>query len=155
MEALIEERGNNPITEFGMMGPHEKINQIYGSLLRPGNITVIVARSGVGKTQWCMDYSTKVSMKYNVPVLHFDNGEMSKEELIMRQCAAISGVPMHLLETGNWRKAGADVVTKVRSTWAKVKDLKFYYYNVGGMDVDAMIKVLKRFYMRKLVAAIK
>ena len=101
-------------------------------------------------TQWCMDYSTKVSMKYNVPVLHFDNGEMSKEELIMRQCAAISGVQMHLLETGNWRKAGADVVAKVRATWAKVKDLKFYYYNVGGMDVDAMIKVLKRFYYGKV-----
>ena len=150
MEAIIEERGNNPIVEFGMMGPHEKINEIYGSLLRPGNISVIVARSGVGKTQWCMDYSTKVSMKYGVPVLHFDNGEMSKEELIMRQCAAISGVPMHLLETGNWRKAGPEVVAKVRATWAKVKDLKFYYYNVGGMDVDSMIKVLKRFYYGKV-----
>jgi len=80
MEALVEERGNNPVTEFGMMGPHEKINDIYGSLLRAGNITVIVARSGVGKTQFCMDYSTKVSLKYDVPVLHFDNGEMSKEE---------------------------------------------------------------------------
>jgi replicative DNA helicase len=150
MEDIIEERGNNPITEFGMMGPHQKINEIYGSLLRPGNITVIVARSGVGKTQWCMDYSTKVSMQYGVPVLHFDNGEMSKEELTMRQCAAISRVPIHLLQTGQWRQAGPDVVNKVRATWAKVKNLKFYYYNVGGMDVDAMIKVLKRFYYGKV-----
>ena len=150
MESLIEERGNNPIEEFGLMGPHKKINEIYGSLLRPGNITVIVARSGTGKTQMCMDFSTKVSMSEDVPVLHFDNGEMSKEELIMRQCAALSGVPMHLLETGNWRKAGDSVVQKVRSTWSKVKNLKFYYYNVGGMDVDAMIKVLKRFYYGKV-----
>ena len=150
MEAIIEERGNNPISEFGMMGPHKKINEIYGSLLRPGNITVIVARSGVGKTQWCMDFSTKVSMQYDVPVLHFDNGEMSKEELTMRQCAAISRVPIHLLQTGKWRQAGPDVVSKVRATWAKVKNLKFYYYNVGGMDVDAMIKVLKRFYYGKI-----
>ncbi len=150
MEALIEERGNNPISEFGMMGPHEKINQIYGSLLRPGNITVIVARSGVGKTQWCMDYSTKVSIKYGVPVLHFDNGEMSKEELIMRQCAAITGVPMHLLETGDWRRAGQDVVNKVRSAWPKIKSMKFFYYNVGGMDVDSMLKVLRRFYYGKV-----
>jgi replicative DNA helicase len=97
-----------------------------------------------------MDFSTKVSMSKDVPVLHFDNGEMSKEELIMRQCAALSGVPMHLLETGNWRKAGDSVVQKVRSTWSKVKNLKFYYYNVGGMDVDAMIKVLKRFYYGKV-----
>jgi replicative DNA helicase len=146
MEHLIEDRGNNPLTEFGMMGPHKKINDIYGSLLRPGNITVIVARSGIGKTQMCMDYSTKVSMRYNVPVLHFDNGEMSKEELIMRQCAALSGVPMHLLESGKWREAGQEVVDKVRGVWSKIKNLKFYYYNVGGMDVDSMINTLKRFY---------
>jgi len=150
MEALVEERGNNPVTEFGMMGPHQKINDIYGSLLRAGNITVIVARSGVGKTQFCMDYSTKVSLQYGVPVLHFDNGEMSKEELIMRQCAALSGVPMHLLESGKWRKAGQDVVDKVRSVWPKVKNLKFYYYNVGGMDVDSMVNTLKRFYYAKV-----
>ena len=150
MEALIEERGNNPLTEFGMMGPHPKVNEIYGSLLRAGNITVVVARSGVGKTQFCMDYSTKVSLKYDVPVLHFDNGEMSKEELTMRQCAALSGVPMHLLESGKWRKAGNRVVEKVRSVWPKVKDLKFYYYNVGGMDVDSMVNTLKRFYYAKV-----
>ena len=150
MEALVEERGNNPVTEFGMMGPHEKINDIYGSLLRAGNITVIVARSGVGKTQFCMDYSTKVSLKYDVPVLHFDNGEMSKEELIMRQCASLSGVPMHLLESGKWRKAGQDIVDKVRSVWPRISKLKFYYYNVGGMDVDSMVNTLKRFYYAKV-----
>ena len=150
MENFIEDRGNNPIDEFGMMGPHEKINEIYGSLLRPGNITVIVARSGVGKTQYCMHYATQVSSKYNVPVLHFDNGEMSKEELIIRQCASISGVPSHLLESGKWRQAGPEVVAKVRSVWNKVKKLQFYYYNVGGMDVDSMINTLKRFYYSRV-----
>ena len=150
MEALIEERGNNPVTEFGMMGPHPKVNDIYGSLLRPGNITVIVARSGVGKTNFCMDYTTTVSVEYDVPVLHFDNGEMSKEELIMRQCAALSGVSMHLLESGKWRQAGEQVVNKVREVWPKVKNLKFFYYNVGGMDVDSMVNTLKRFYYAKV-----
>ena len=85
MEDWIEDRGNNPIDEFGLMGPHKRINECYGSLLRPGNITVVVARAGVGKTQFCMDFCTKVSaINNNVPILHFDNGEMSKEELIVR-----------------------------------------------------------------------
>ena len=150
MEDIIEDRGNNPIKEFGMMGPHKKINDMYGSILRPGNITVVVARSGVGKTQFCMHYATQVSAEYDVPVLHFDNGEMSKEELIMRQCASISGISSHLLESGEWRQAGEDVVNKVRATWNKVKNLKFYYYNVGGMDVDSMINTLKRFYYAKV-----
>ena len=152
MESLVEERGNNPVSEFGFSGPHQKLQDIYGSLLRPGNITVIVARSGVGKTQFCLDFTSKVSEKHAVPVLHFDNGEMSKEELIFRQCAALSGVPIYLLESGNWRKAGSEIVNKVRSVWKKLQDRYryLYYYNVGGMNVDAQISVLKRFYFSQI-----
>ena len=148
MEEIIEERGENPVDEFGIAGPHEKTQDMYGSLLRGGNITVIVARSGVGKTQFCLDFVTKVSEKYSVPVLHFDNGEMSKEELIFRQCAAMSGVPVYLLESGNWRKAGKEIVSKVRSVWKKLQKRynQLYYYNIGGMNVDSQISVLKRFY---------
>jgi replicative DNA helicase len=146
MEEWIEVRGENPVTEFGMMGPHPTINKIYGSLLRPGNISVIVARSGIGKTQFCMHYATEVARQYSVPVLHFDNGEMSKEELIIRQCAQLSGVKSHLLETGLWRQAGSETVKKVRSVWKDIKKLQFFYYNVGGMEVDPMINALKRFY---------
>lgn len=151
MEDFIEERGNNPIDEFGLMGPHERVNELYGSLLRPGNITVVVARAGVGKTQFCMDFCTKVSEKNNhVPILHFDNGEMSKEELIVRQCSALSGVPMHLLETGRWRQAGEDIVNKVRQTWKKIKNFKFYYYNVAGHSIESMINIIRRFYFSEV-----
>lgn len=151
MEDFIEERGNNPIDEFGLMGPHQRVNDLYGSLLRPGNITVVVARAGVGKTQFCMDFCTKVSeMNNHVPVLHFDNGEMSKEELIIRQCSALSGVPMHLLETGRWRQAGDEVINKVRSTWNKIKNFKFYYYNVAGHSIDSMLNIIRRFYFSEI-----
>jgi len=146
MSDMVEDRGNNPIEEFGLKGPYPKTHDIYGSLVRPGNIMVVVARSGVGKTTLCMDLSTKLAMMHGVPILHFDNGEMSKEELIMRQCSALSGVSMHLLETGKWRKDSRETIEKVRAVWDIVKDLKFYYYGVGGMDVEEMITVLKRFY---------
>lgn len=147
MEEFIEGRGNNPIDEFGLMGPHPRINELYGSLLRPGNITVVVARAGVGKTQFCMDFCTKVSaINNNTPILHFDNGEMSKEELIVRQCSALSGVPMHLLETGRWRQAGEEVINKVRQTWKKIKNFQFFYYNVAGHSIDSMLNIIRRFY---------
>tara|TARA_Y100000361_G_scaffold154231_1_gene178920 strand:+ start:2419 stop:3936 length:1518 start_codon:yes stop_codon:yes gene_type:complete len=152
MEELIEERGENPIDEFGFSGPHPKLQDMYGSLLRPGNITVIVARSGVGKTQFCIDFVTKTSEKYEVPILHFDNGEMSKEELMFRQCASMSGVPVWLLESGNWRNSGKEIVSKVRSVWKTIakKYKHFYYYNIGGFNVDSQISILKRFYYAKV-----
>lgn len=151
MRDIMEERGENPIEESGFMGPHESINNLYGSLLKPGNITVIVARSGVGKTQFCMDFCSKTSVKYgNVPVLHLDNGEMSKEEIMNRQCAAITGVPLHLVQTGKWRNAGKEMVEKMRNGLREIENLKFYYYSVGGMSVDNMINLVRRFYYSKV-----
>ena len=152
MEEMVEDRGENPdkYKEAGFMGPHERVNEMYGSLLRPGNITVIVARSGVGKTSFCLNYSTKVSLSYdNVPVLHFDNGEMSETEIVMRQCAALSGVPMNFIESGKWRQ-NEEFVTKIRATWPKIKKMKFYYYNVAGLTVDSMLNIIRRFYYSKV-----
>ena len=150
MEECIELRGNEPITEFGPTGPHPRLHESFGSLLRPGNITTLVARTGVGKTQFVMDFSVKVSAECDIPVLHLDNGEMSKEELMMRQCSALSQVPMHLLETGQWRQAGDDVVSRVRSVWQKIKNYKLYYQNVGGMNVDSIMQAVKHFYYAKV-----
>jgi len=158
MEDLVEDRGNNPVEESGLMGPHERINEIYGSLLLEGNISVIVARSGVGKTQFCMDYTTRTGAKYNIPVLHFDNGEMSEEELTFRQCSAMSGIPVYLLQSGKWRTSSyknwsvEEVVARVRDTWKKIKsgNMQFYYVNVAGMSAEEMCSYLKRYYYSKV-----
>ena len=150
MREYVEFLGENPKDEMGLMGPHQMINDLYGSLLRPGNITVIVARSGVGKTTFCLDYCVKVALQHKVPVLHFDNGEMSRNELMIRQCSAVSGVSPHLLETGKWRQAGDEIVKKVRDGFDKVKDLKFHYHGVGGYSLERMINVLKRFYYKEV-----
>jgi replicative DNA helicase len=312
MEEVVEERGTNPITDFGLKGPHPILHSLYGSLVRGGNISVVVARSAVGKelanyakiktptgwtthgevkvgdkvscpdgsistvngvfpqgkkdiyrfhfskghyvdaglehlwkvcaefnnyefsykilttkevydlidksevfipviahsskfdkyvvnenidsfeqntslnrllsikkldkqeectcisidhpdhlyitdnyivthnTQFAMDFCTKIAYEHNVPVLHFDNGEMSKSELLNRQCAAMSGVSLSLIEKGTWRKAGKEIVDKVRSVWPRIKNLKFYYFNVGGTNIDAQINILKRFYYSKI-----
>ena len=156
MEEVVEERGNNPVEDFGMLGPHPRMNEMYGSLLLAGNISVIVARSGVGKTNFCMDFTTKASAEHDVPVLHFDNGEMSEEELIFRQCSAMTGIPVWLLQTGKWRTTAYkdwsvdEVVAKVRSAWSKIKNMKFYYENVAGLSPDEMCSLLKRFYFSKI-----
>lgn len=150
LEEFIEARGENPSYEFGFLGPYQSINKIYGSLLRGGNITVIVSRAGVGKTTLALDYCTKVAEKYNVPVLHFDNGEMSKRELQIRQVAAVSGVPIHLIESGFWRKAGDDVVKRVRDSYKIIEKQNFYYENVAGKKPEEMVEIIKRFYYSKV-----
>lgn len=163
IEDVMEDLADNP-QDPGMMAPHTPyLNRMYGSLLRPGNISVICARTGVGKTTFCLDFVTKVSAAHgHVDVLHFDNGEMTKLELQMRQCSALSGVPMYLIESGKWRNSSyIDPVTRkevsVEQTKAKIykafelmKDRKFHYFNVAGYTVNEMISVARRFYLSRV-----
>lgn len=151
-EEIVEDRGENPPLEVGLMSPYPTVNKIYGSLLRGGNISCVVARQKVGKTSWMLDFMLKTAYKNNVPVLHFDNGEMSAEELVFRMVSGVSGVPMHLLESGKWRTCGykdwtaKEVVERVRSVWSKMKGLKILYENVAGMSSEEMCHLLKRIY---------
>lgn len=148
LEAFIEGVPNKP-QDVGLLGPHEKINQIYGSLLKPANITVLVARPAVGKTTFCLDYATKVADRYGIPIIHFDNGEMTKQEIMFRQCAALADVPHYMVESGEWVKS-EELTKKVRSLWPIVKKMELYYCNVGGKSVDEMVSILKRFYFNKV-----
>lgn len=155
-EDIVEDRGENPPEEVGYMGPHPTINKIYGSLLRPANILVFCARSKAGKTTVMLDYLLKTAYKYKVPVLHFDNGEMSEEELVFRMVACASGIPVHLLESGKWRTHGyqdlsaEQVVDKVREVWKNIKGIKILYKNVAGMTSEEMTSALKRIYFSEV-----
>ena len=146
MEANVELRGENQVDEVGLMQPNlPRTNEMCGSLLRPGNITVVVSRYGVGKSTLAWDICSKTGIEYNVPVLHYDNGEMSYEEIQFRAMAAISGVPLYLIESGKWRN-NPDTTNAVRATFKKMKNWKFYYFNVGGMDYHEMINIARRWY---------
>lgn len=160
---VLEDLADNP-QDPGMMAPHMPyLNRMYSSLLRPGNISVICARTGVGKTTFCLDFVTKISADNdNVPILHFDNGEMTKKELQMRQASALSGVPMYLIETGKWRDSSyvdpttmkeysaEETRTKVYNAVQKMKTLNFYYFDVAGLTVNEMIQVARRFYYSRV-----
>lgn len=145
MEANIELRGENPETDVGIMCHLPRVNQMYGSLMRAGNITVIASRYGVGKSTLAWDICSRAGVANNVPVLHYDNGEMSYEEIQNRAVAALTGVPLFFIENGQWRN-NAESTRKVRELWKKIKDWKFFYYNVGGIHYDEMINTARRWY---------
>jgi hypothetical protein len=151
MEENVEFLGENPIEDFGLKGPYKRLYELYGSLLRPGDITAIVARASAGKTQMSMQYCIKTSVLYDnkIPILHFDNGEMTRKDLQMRQCSTLSGVPLFFIETGKWRN-NQDFVRRIRAVWPIVRNMKFDYLPVGGMAPDQMISELKRYYFGKV-----
>lgn len=145
MESYIYDLAENPDKNAGLPMPYKLTEKIYGPLLSGGNIFVVCGRSGGSKSTFMMDLATKTSAMSGIPVIHFDNGELSKNELMLRQTAALSGVPIFHLKNGTWRN-NKELHDKIVSLWPTIKSLKHYYFNVAGMSLEQMCSLLKRSY---------
>lgn len=151
MEDVIEEIGNNPKNE-GYLSPFPRINEQFGSLMRPGNFCVIGARTGVSKTSLGMFILIHMAEKYELPILHIDNNEMSKVELQMRACAMFSRgqIPYFLIESGQWRQVPAFVKIIREEIWPRVKKIKFFYEQVGNKNSLEICNSIKRISYNKI-----
>ena len=147
LEDVVEDRGNNPVDETGFLTDHPEFNRLYGGL-RPGNLYAIVARPGQGKSTWISDMALKAAVKNNTEVLVLDT-EMYTIDVQFRMVAAISGVPVWYIETGNWRK-NPEMVEKVRAAFKKAKDFKFWHYQVGNKSIDQVCSLVRRWYFSEV-----
>lgn len=144
IEALIEERGNNPVSEIGLATPYSEFNRLYGGL-KTQQIYAFASRPGQGKTTFLGDMCFKACQINNVKALICDT-EMSTEDIRFRQAAARSGVPVWYIETGNWRK-NADMVKKVRESFKKYKDFDFiHHYHVGNKNIEQLMSIVRRWH---------
>ena len=140
---LIEERGNSPQDDSGIITPYPEFNRMYGGL-RVGQIYAIASRPGEGKTTWINDLCFKASIKNKIKVLILDT-EMVTTEIKFRMASAITGVPVWYLETGNWRK-NPEMFKKVRGAPLLKENKDYYHMHVGNKSIDEICSMIKRFY---------
>jgi len=147
---LLYRKGLTPGIEIGLRGPHNMLHNMYGSILRPSNISVICARAKAGKTTFLTDFTYRASkMNGNIPILHIDMGEMSKEELQLRLAANLSGVPLGYIEDGTYiRDKG--MTAAIESIKEEIKDRRFFYLNAAGRSVEDIISSIRRWYLSKV-----
>ena len=152
VEQMIEDIAQNPPDpESFLMGPFPSINDLYGSLHKPSNVTLIAARTGVGKSAFAMYYNIWLAEKHNLPLLWLDFGEMTvKEQQFRAICSLTKGqVPLHHLEYGTWRQ-NAEYTDIVRSTWERVKKIKFYFQDVSNFGSQEVLSFIRRFSYNKV-----
>ena len=149
MFALIEERGLNPKSNPVLLTPFTEYNNLYGGL-RPKNIYAFAARAGQGKSTLLNAIAFgchKINPK--IKVLYLDT-EMSLEEVQMRHAASLSGVPIHFIESGDYRR-NQDMLVKVRSALSTIKNqYQFYHYTVANKSIDEIVSIIRRFYYSKV-----
>jgi len=66
---------------------------------KPGDLIVLAAKTGHGKTSFALQTAKQVAIDEKLPVLYV-NTEMSKEIVYQRLCSIISQVPFYLIRQG-------------------------------------------------------
>lgn len=80
--------------------------------LHPGNLVILAARPGMGKTSLALNIIENVALKSKVPTI-FYSLEMSNEEIVMRLLSSMSGIGLRQIRTGFTGTAGMDKIRKV------------------------------------------
>jgi len=149
VEDLIEEIGNSPKEDTGLITPYSEFNRMYGGL-KNGNIYAIASRPGQGKSTWLNDicFKTSINPRNKTKTLILDT-EMQTMDIQLRMVASLTDVPVWYLETGNWRK-NEEMIKKVRAAWAKVKTYEYFHYHVGNKNIDQVCSMIRRWYLSKV-----
>ena len=145
MYDAILETGNNPEESVGLKTPFPHFNRLNGEL-RGGNIYAIASRPSQGKTTYLNRMGYGVCELNDVPVLFLDT-EMSTPEIRFRNAAAMTGVPLWYLETGQWNK-NSEMRNKVKSTFEKRETLPIFHEHVGSKTIDEVVSVIRRWHMK-------
>lgn len=149
VEDLVEEIGNSPREDTGLITPYSEFNRMYGGL-KNGNIYAIASRPGQGKSTWLNDicFKTSINPKNKTKTLILDT-EMQTLDIQLRMVASLTDVPVWYLETGNWRK-NEEMTKKVRAAWSKVKTYEYFHYHVGNKNIDQVCSIIRRWYLSKV-----
>jgi len=120
--------------------------KIGGGLRFPG-IHIIGARSGIGKSQICLNIAHNVSKK-NIPVLYLDT-ELTKEQVLSRWVSRCTDVPVTTIETGQFSQ-NSNTKNTLHQKANVVIDSKqpFYYYNISGKSHQEWLSIARRWLMK-------
>lgn len=144
---IIEERGNSPQEENGILTPYSEFNRMYGGF-RAGHVYAIASRPGEGKTTWINDVCFRSASKNKIKALILDT-EMLSVEIKFRMAAALTGVPVWYLETGNWRK-NPEMFKKVRECQMLKENKDYFHYHVSNKSIDEICSIIKRWYYNEV-----
>ncbi len=77
----------------------------------PGNLIILAARPGVGKTAFALNIALHCAVKNKLPVAFFSL-EMSQQEIGMRLFSAVTNISLSKLRTGFFDKSAWPMITR-------------------------------------------
>ena len=118
--------------------------------LHPGQLVVIAARPGLGKSTVALDFARSASIRHGLASVFFSL-EMTRNEITMRLLSAEARVPLHHMRTGSmsdddWNKL-ARKMSEVSSAPLYIDDSP----NMNMMEIRAKCRRLKQRHDLRLI----
>lgn len=142
---LIEELEINASRDGAVSGLATGFHDLDGVLngLRPGQMVIVAARPGMGKTTIAMDFCRHIAFREHKPVAFFSL-EMGRTELAMRVLAAEGEIPLSALISGDIRQNQWERISK---TLARIAEGPLYVDdspNLTMMEIRAKSRRMRQ-----------
>lgn len=138
----------NPVEQVGISSGLKYYDDYIGGGFRRKTVSLLGARTGVGKSLISDNIALHVSKNLNIPVLYLDT-EMSKEDHWHRLGANVSDVTIRTLETGKFGKNKTEL-QNVKHAIETLESANFYYLNISGKPFEETISVMRRWIKQKV-----
>lgn len=132
----------NPVEQVGISSGLKYYDDYIGGGFRRKTVSLLGARTGVGKSLISDNIALHISTSLNIPVLYLDT-EMSKEDHWHRVGANISDVKIKTLETGQFGK-DQRALLGVKKAVETLESANFWYLNISGKPFEETISIMRR-----------
>lgn len=130
-------------SDDALIGFDTGLNQLnkYTSGMQKGQMVVIAARPGVGKTALGLNICFNVAKKYKRPVLVF-SAEMSEEEVFTRVLSKASNINGNKINTG---QLSSDDTIKLNAAIKQISDVPLLVSYCNGATIGEIVNKTTKF----------
>jgi replicative DNA helicase len=132
----------NPVEQVGISSGFKYLDRYIGGGFRRKTVSLLGARTGIGKSMISDNVALHVARELKIPVLYLDT-EMTTEDHWHRVGANLSGVAIDKLETGKFGRSKNDL-QGVKHAIEVMEDIPLYYLNVSGKPFEETISIMRR-----------
>lgn len=137
MDAILEQKYGNKT--LGLATGFAPLDDILVGGLGAGQLVILAARPGMGKSAFAMDLAYKTAKAGGVVVVY--SLEMSREQLDMRLLSAVTGIAHYKLLTGELTD---EEIAQLNEAVEGMAGLKLLVFDKGDVSPAAFIAKCKR-----------
>lgn len=156
-EDVLEQRANNPNTIPGYAVGWEKYDrQTQG--YQGNDLTVVVARSKVGKSAWLLNHAHKFAIEDGLPVLYIDT-EMTSRQQEDRILSIISSVPYEEIVNGMFSQDTVHGTGEIKTqalydALAKIRAANLYHIYMPSFSIEKVSAIVRQKHLRHNLAVV-